>query len=125
MSEERMGAEPTYQLHGGSSSGDEDRAGGSGNGDGRSSSRSTTPEGRRDPEGLASDHVGDERDSDERSNDPSSGDTGTGYRNVGTVEPESDEHLGMNSTNDSANGYGTPLARPASEESPGYRSAVQ
>ena len=93
MSQRRLGAEPTGQLQGRSSSGDEVRAGGSGNGDGRSPNRRTAPDGHGGPDGLASDHGEDERDLGERLIDPGSGDTtGTRDRNVGTTDPKSSEH---------------------------------
>ncbi|EJK64645.1 hypothetical protein THAOC_14599, partial [Thalassiosira oceanica] len=129
----RMDAEPTGQLQGRSSSGDEVRAGGSGNGDGRSPNRRTAPDGHGGPDGSASDHVGGERDPYERSNDPGRGETGTGNRNVGTTDPESIEHRnGSNvaaelesiehrdrsdDNNDGAGGGGgTPLARRVGAE---------
>ncbi|EJK45788.1 hypothetical protein THAOC_35580 [Thalassiosira oceanica] len=108
-----MGAEPTGQLHCRSSSGDEVRAGGLGNGDGRSPSRSTAPDGYGDPKGLASDQEGDER-GPKRSINPGSGDTGTGNRNIGMAEPESNELRGTDDNN-GADGRGTPLARRAGD----------
>ncbi|EJK45284.1 hypothetical protein THAOC_36106 [Thalassiosira oceanica] len=88
-----MDVEPTGQLQWRSSSGDEVRAGGSGNGDGRSPNRRTAPDGHGGSAGLASDHGEDRRNLAERLNDPGSGDTtGTRDRNVGTTDPESSEH---------------------------------
>ena len=93
MSQRSTGAEPTGQLQGWSSSGDEVRAGGSGNGDGRSPNRRTAPDRHGGSAGLASDHGEDRRNLAERLNDPGSGDTtGTRDRNVGTTDPESSEH---------------------------------
>ncbi|EJK50310.1 hypothetical protein THAOC_30743 [Thalassiosira oceanica] len=142
MSQRRMGAEPTGQLQGRSSSGDEVRAGGSGNGDGRSPNRRTAPDGQGGSAGLASDHGEDRRNLAERLNDPGSGDTtGTRDRNVGTTDPESSEHRnesdvtadpesvehqqGSGENNDGTNGRGTPLARRIDDTPHSYESAVE